>query len=200
MHHISAMTGIRRRITLGRLLLASLLLVSCSGGGGSSATPPPMSGAPSDLHYPTPPAFAINMAITPLTPTVVGEVSSYSVNPALPEGLSLNTASGVIWGIPTSVAAKANYTVKAANAAGSTVAIVSITVTAATGAPSNLQHPTPHAFVVGTVGGGSAPSSVPAYLRLAAVHQAALESVPRYGSILRIARETYSSFSPTGAT
>lgn len=113
-----------RRITVFTFLLASFLLASCSGGGSSGT----MTAAPSDLRYSTPPAFVINTAIAPLTPTVVGEVTSYSVSPALPAGLSLNTTTGVISGTPTSVAAKANYTVTATNAGGSTTAIVSIVV------------------------------------------------------------------------
>ncbi len=160
MHNISAVTMIRRRITLCSLLLASFLLTSCgdggsgggsSGGGsssgsgsGGSASPvmtianPPMTVAPSALQYPTPLAFVINTAITPLTPTVVGEVTNYSVSPALPAGLSFDPTSGVISGTPTSVTAQANYTVKASNAAGSTTSLVSIAVmTAATAAPSD---------------------------------------------------------------
>jgi len=129
MHTMSA-TVIRRRITLVTLLLASFL-ASC-GGGGSSGTSPPPPTAPSDLKYPAAPAFVINTAITPLTPTVVGEVTSYSVTPALPAGLSLNTTSGVISGTPTTLAAKANYTVMAINAGGSTTAAVSIVVTPVT--------------------------------------------------------------------
>ena len=85
---------IRRRITAFTLLLASFLLASC-GGGGSSGT---MTAAPSGLKYPAPPAFVINTAIAPLTPTVVGEVTSYSVSPGLPAGLNLNTTTGAISG------------------------------------------------------------------------------------------------------
>src|SRR5271170_2458743 len=115
--HTMSTTMIRRRITLFTLLLASFL-AACGGGGGSGTSPPPLA-APSDLKYPAAPAFVVNTAITPLTPTVVGQVTSYSVSPALPAGLSLNTASGVISGTPTSATAEASYTVKASNAAGS---------------------------------------------------------------------------------
>jgi Big-like domain-containing protein/putative Ig domain-containing protein/galactose oxidase-like protein/Kelch motif protein len=148
---MNAVTVIRRRMTLGPLLLASLLLASCGGGGGSSGTPPAVTTPPSDLQYPAAPPFVVDTAITALTPTVVGEVTSYSVSPALPEGLSLNTTTGVITGTPTSVVAKADYTVKATNAGGSTTASVSFVVmTAATTAPSDLSYPTPPTFVVST--------------------------------------------------
>ena len=150
MHIMSAMTVIRRR--MGPLLLASFLLASCGGGGGgSSGTSPPVTTAPSDLQYPAAPTFVVGTAITALTPTVVGQVTSYSVNPALPMGLSLNTTSGVISGTPTSAAAKTSYTVKATNAGGSTTAAVSIEVMAAVpAAPSDLSYTAPPTLVVGT--------------------------------------------------
>ena len=95
--------GLARAFWFGTLLS---VLSACGGGsGGSSGTPPPMMTAPSDLSYPTPPAFAVNTPISPLTPTVTGTVGSYSVSPALPTGLSLNTGSGVISGTPTIAAA-----------------------------------------------------------------------------------------------
>ncbi len=46
--------------------------------------------------------------------------SSYSVSPALPTGLTLNTATGVISGRPTALAATADYVVTASTAAGCT--------------------------------------------------------------------------------
>jgi hypothetical protein len=151
MHIICAMTVIRRRMSLGPLLLASLLLASCGGGGGSSGSAAPVTTPPSDLQYPAAPLFVADTAITALTPTVVGEVTNYGVSPALPAGLSLNTITGVISGTPTGVAAKANYTVEATNAAGSTTATMSIMVmSAATTAPSDLSYPTFPTLVVGT--------------------------------------------------
>jgi Bacterial Ig-like domain (group 2)/Putative Ig domain/Galactose oxidase, central domain/Kelch motif len=128
-----------------------LTLSACGGGGGGGiGSPPPTATAPSDLSYSTAPAFIVGTAIAALTPTVVGDVTSYSVSPTLPAGLSLNTASGVISGTPTSVAAKANYAVEASNSGGSTTAVVSITVMAAApAAPSDLKYLNPPAFVVG---------------------------------------------------
>src|ERR1700677_3290596 len=114
MHIMSVTTVIRRRMSLGSLLLASLL-ASCGGGGGNSGAAPPVTTPPSDLQYPATPTFVVDTAITALTPTVVGQVTSYGVSPALPAGLTLNTTSGVISGTPTSVAAKASYTGEATN-------------------------------------------------------------------------------------
>ena len=84
--------------------------------------------APSNLSYTTPNTFIKNIAITNLNPTVTGFVSSYSVSPALPAGLSLNTTTGVISGTPTIATATADYTVTASNSVGSTTFDISITV------------------------------------------------------------------------
>jgi N-acetylneuraminic acid mutarotase len=150
MHIMSATTVIRRRMTLGSLLLASLL-ASCGGGGGNSGSAPPVTTPPSDLQYPAAPTFVVDTAIAALTSTVVGQVTNYGVNPGLPAGLTLNTTSGVISGTPASVAARTSYTVEATNAGGSTTATVSIVVMAAApAAPSDLNYPTPPAFVVST--------------------------------------------------
>ena len=52
----------------------------------------------------------------------------YSVSPSLPAGLSLNSATGVISGTPTTVVPATNYTITATNGSGSGTAIVNITV------------------------------------------------------------------------
>ena len=52
--------------------------------------------APSTLSYTTPNIFTKDSAITPLSPTVTGTVTSYSVSPSLPTGLSLDTTTGII--------------------------------------------------------------------------------------------------------
>jgi Putative Ig domain len=96
--------------------------------------------APSNLVYPqTTIAASVGQSITPDIPTVTGTVNSYSVSPALPAGLSLNTTTGAISGTPTATAAQTTYTVTATNASGNTTATVTITVTLA--APSNLVYP-----------------------------------------------------------
>ncbi len=59
-----------------------------------------------------------------------GAPSSYSVAPALPAGLSLNTSTGVISGTPTAASPAANYTVTAQNSCGSSTKVINITVNA----------------------------------------------------------------------
>ncbi len=75
---------------------------------------------PMNLSYSTPNVFPTGSAITALNPTVTGSVTSYSVSPTLPVGLSLNTSTGVISGTPSTNTASATYTVTATNTGGST--------------------------------------------------------------------------------
>ncbi|WJF90054.1 kelch repeat-containing protein [Paraburkholderia bonniea] len=57
-----------------------------------------------------------------------GAIRRFSVTPALPAGLSLNTRSGEISGTPTETVSRTMYTVTGANAAGSVSAPVSLEV------------------------------------------------------------------------
>ncbi|NUY80130.1 putative Ig domain-containing protein [Flavobacterium sp. MAH-1] len=104
--------------------------------------------APSALSYNTPNVFTVGTAIVALNPTVTGNVTSYSVSPSLPAGLSLDTTTGVISGTPTAVSATASYTVTATNSGGSTTFDVTIIVNQA--APSALSYNSPNTFTVGT--------------------------------------------------
>ena len=85
---------------------------------------------PAELAYSTNPAiYTVDVAITNNEPSSTGgDVASYSITPALPAGLSLDTSSGVISGTPTELSAAADYTVTATNAGGSTTVTVRITV------------------------------------------------------------------------
>ena len=87
---------------------------------------------PSGLSYtPSSASGTVGTPISSLMPTVTGTVTSYSVSPALPFGLSLDTSSGVISGTPSATASSADYTVTATNGTGSTTATVTIEVAAA---------------------------------------------------------------------
>jgi hypothetical protein len=85
--------------------------------------------APSGLSYTNGTAvYAIRVPITPNSPTSTGgAVTSYSVSPALPAGLSLSTSTGIISGTPATATATASYTVTASNTGGSTTATLTIT-------------------------------------------------------------------------
>ena len=88
--------------------------------GGGCGAPVETITAPTALSYPYfPSSFVVGTQITtPIVPTVVGEVNTFSVNPALPAGLNFDSATGAISGTPSSAAASQTYTVTASNAAG----------------------------------------------------------------------------------
>ena len=83
--------------------------------------------APSGLSYYGPNSFEENIPITALFPTITGAVSTYSVNPTLPAGLSLDLISGVISGTPTIATPATNYTITASNTTGFTTTKINIT-------------------------------------------------------------------------
>ncbi len=71
-------------------------------------------------------------AITPITiDSAGGTVASYSIEPAIGNGLSFDENSGTISGTPTAVAEAIPYTITASNASGMNTAMVTITVNAA---------------------------------------------------------------------
>jgi hypothetical protein len=88
----------------------------------AAAVPPSISYSPSSL------SLTLNTAMSPLAPTATGTFPTWSVSPALPPGLSLNTQNGTISGTPTEEQASANYTVTATNSGGSVTTTVAITV------------------------------------------------------------------------
>ena len=69
-----------------------------------------------------------NIAMSTVTPTVAGTVTSWSISPSLPNGLSLSSTNGAISGTPTTISSTTNYTVTASNSGGSDTAMVTITV------------------------------------------------------------------------
>jgi hypothetical protein len=123
---------------LGALVLGTAL--SCSNGGNPSTQQLQQSpAAPSGLTYAqTSIVVTVGQAITSDTPTVAGTVTTWSISPALPAGLSFNSATGVISGTPTSVSALTTYTITASNSGGSTQATVQFTANIA--APSGLSY------------------------------------------------------------
>jgi alpha-tubulin suppressor-like RCC1 family protein len=77
-------------------------------------------------------SYLENSIITVNSPAVSGgAIASYSIAPALPTGLTLNTTTGTITGTPTVLAASAVYTVTATNGGGVATIDVTIEVVAA---------------------------------------------------------------------
>src|SRR5690606_29352169 len=104
--------------------------------------------APTALSYNSPNVFAVGNTITPLEPTVTGNVDSYSISPALPNRRGFDTTTGIISGTPATVTATATYTVIATNSGGSVSFGIVITVNDV--APTALSYSTPNVFTVGT--------------------------------------------------
>jgi hypothetical protein len=94
------------------------------------ALPLTFNAPPTLLSYNSPNSFTINILITPLNPTVTGEVVTYTTTPNLPTGLILNATTGEISGTPTEITQATDYTITATNAFGNTNFVLNIAVTA----------------------------------------------------------------------
>ncbi|HWB26289.1 MAG TPA: choice-of-anchor Q domain-containing protein, partial [Chitinophagaceae bacterium] len=90
-----------------------------------------------------------------------GVITNYSIQPALPAGLSLNTTTGQVGGTAQAVSATQTYTVTASNNGGSTVASLQLAVTEV--APGDFVYAGPAApFAVGRAITAYAPNFVAA--------------------------------------
>lgn len=89
-------------------LLKLFLLIATMGLGTVSMAQPPAS-----LNYPNPSAFIANVTNVFLSPNLSGSATSYSITPGLPAGLSFNTNTGVISGVPTAASPVTTYTITA---------------------------------------------------------------------------------------
>ncbi len=86
---------------------------------------------PSNLKYDNEVVvYGVNMPITPNNPIYSGSITSFSVEPALPAGLLLDTLTGIITGEPTQPEVANTYVIIGCNAAGCTYGGVNIKVVA----------------------------------------------------------------------
>ncbi len=117
--------------------------------------------APTGLTYSSNPAtYTKGTLITPNTPSNGGgTITAYTVmGTALPAGLNLDGATGVITGTPTAITPTASYIIQGSNVTGSTQVSVSITVNDQP--PSNLTYSTnPATYVKGTAITPNTPSN-----------------------------------------
>lgn len=118
---------------MSRVLLGGvsclLLLIGCGGGGSSSGGATPVQ-PPTSLSYSTSPAvYTRGVAIAPNLPMVGGgAATAFTVSPALPAGLALNSGTGAITGTPNAITPGALYVVSVSNAGGTTSTTLNITV------------------------------------------------------------------------
>ncbi len=95
---------------------------------------------PSNLSYPSSNfSFYKSSTITNQSPSVTGTVTSYTVSPSLPVGLSLNATTGVLSGIPTTLQSSSPYTITATNSTGTASTTIQISVVIPP--PSGLSYP-----------------------------------------------------------
>lgn len=95
--------------------------------------------APTELSYEVEEAtYTVGKPITDNQSSVNGTGLSFSIDPALPSGLSIDSETGTISGTPTEQADEAEYTITASNSSGQVQTTISITVNDE--APSELSY------------------------------------------------------------
>jgi hypothetical protein len=72
--------------------------------------------------------YARGVAVAPNVPTSSGPIASYEVSPALPDGLVLDGATGILSGTPTAASPLTSYAVTATGPTGTTTALLTIAV------------------------------------------------------------------------
>ncbi|VWB42369.1 putative Ig domain-containing protein [Burkholderia lata] len=128
-------------------LVLAVSLTGCGGGDGSgdqnvSRTTDSAVVSPAGLSYLMPVAvYRVGESITPNTPSSSGSaITIYSISPALPAGLVQDPRTGVISGVPSTVASSEIYTVTGNNAQGSVTARMQIEVKPLTVAPAAIAY------------------------------------------------------------
>lgn len=113
------------------LPIVLLVLPACGGGGGGGGGPVIPAVPPTTLVYGSSEVFGISQVeFGALTAVHDGDPVTFSITPALPAGLVLNTNTGAISGTPSAPAPRRIYDVRAANTGGSVHAQIALRVTA----------------------------------------------------------------------
>ncbi|SEB26041.1 kelch repeat-containing protein [Variovorax sp. YR216] len=128
------------RLLAWALSMLALLCVNACGGGGGGFPIPGTTSPPAGLHYErNAVVYTLGRQITPNVPSSSGgQILRYVVRPALPDGLQIDTTTGVISGTPKVVAAPTRYAVTGINFVGSVTTGVLIEVRAKAAPPVNL--------------------------------------------------------------
>ncbi len=109
-------------------LLVITQITACGGGGGGGSTPAPLLVivAPSQLSYLVP---IIEVGASQnIVPVITGKATLYSITPSLPVGLSIDSNTGTIAGLPSAPSFLSSYTITATNTAGSTQTTIDLSV------------------------------------------------------------------------
>lgn len=101
-----------------------ILLPACGGHSGGQGGIPPTALQYSESFS----VYMVDESHTALTPSVAGNVTTWSITPALPSGLALDPLTGEIAGTPHVSALRRTYTVQASNGSGSTQATLELAV------------------------------------------------------------------------
>lgn len=97
---------------------------------------------PAGLDYPhNPSSYSVGQYSVSRPTLARGPVTSWSITPALPPGLTILPATGVIEGVPTASAPAAARTVTASNGWGSTTKLLQMAPVGSPPPPSNLGYP-----------------------------------------------------------
>lgn len=141
--------------------------------------------APSSLQYPASSAYIANVSNVYLAPTLAGSTAGlgYTISPALPTGLSFNTGTGVISGVPTVASTPTTYTVTATNSVGSTSTTFIITITTSYFNNASNQVSFPAASCTFKVGDGTNVGDVAVYANVATIGGQALDCIVKTVSI-----------------
>lgn len=126
----------------------TIYTISASNSGGTGKTnititvapTPPL--LPAFTYSPSANVYTLGSgAISPLNPiSTGGPITSFSVSPALPTSLSLNTVSGQISGTPTATSPSTNYVITGTNASGSGTANLNLTILPNPVQPPNISY------------------------------------------------------------
>ena len=85
---------------------------------------------PSHLLYPNPAKATVGAPLAPMRPKIAGRAEHFSVTPALPAGVVLDSMSGLITGTPSVARPLAAYTITASSQAGNASFVLLLAVAA----------------------------------------------------------------------